>query len=682
MIDVQFDDPKYYINRELSWLAFNERVLDEARDAANPLLERLKFIGITSSNLDEFFIVRVAGLKKQEVAGSRERDTKAGLTASEQLTAISERAHCLIEQLDAVLHGDLLPELKSEGISFLTPKEMDAEQLAFIEAYYQIQIRSRLKLTIVDSHRSFEMLRNGSVSLAALWQDAGHAEPQVGIVHISSTLPRSIQLPSASEHRQFVLLENIIMYCGNTLFQEGELQEIMPFRVTRSVDLVLDVENSEDLMRVMQQQLEQKKLGTPVRLEVTRKMSGTLRDKLRTLLGLGSMDVYNTEGPLDLSFYIELAGLPGYDDLRHAELIPQDPVWLKRDPSIFATIAREDLLVHHPYESFDPVLRFIWEAAEDQDVLAIKQTLYRVSGDSPIVHALEKAAYNGKKVTVLVELKARFDEENNVGWAKALEQAGCKVIYGLPDLKVHSKITLVVRREGKETRRYVHLGTGNYNDATAKLYTDLGMFTGREEFGEDAESLFDHLCGEVDLPPWQRVVTAPHGMRRKIIDLIKNEIKHVKMGYPSRIIAKMNSLTDKEIIKALYKASCAGVRIDLIIRGICCLRPGIPGVSEHISVISIVGRFLEHSRIYYFRNGGDERIYLASADWMTRNMQRRIEIMFPLLQDNLKQRIKIILAIMWADSVKARALHSDGTYTKVESADEGAFESQLYFYNE
>ncbi|MCP1355282.1 RNA degradosome polyphosphate kinase [Aneurinibacillus migulanus] len=681
---VDFDCTSYYINRELSWLAFNGRVLEEAEDTNNPVLERLKFLAITSSNLDEFFMVRVGSMKDQEKHGITTPENKAGMTPRQQLAAISIEAHNMVDRQYEVLHQELIPLLASCGISFSKPEDLTEEQRTFLRTYFYDRIYPVLTPMAVDASRPFPMLLNKSVNLAVMLESEKDGKSKVlfAVVQVPSVLPRYIRLPSQEGAAQFILLEDVICHYIDFLFKGNRILSVKPFRITRNADLTLDEEGAEDLLKEIQKELKKRRWGAAVRLEVTCDMDDYMKGILQESLEIESCDVYEVPGPLDLTFLMKFYSVPGYSELRYQSLLPQPPADFIGENNIFEAIVHKDILVHHPYESFDPVVHFVKQAAEDPNVLAIKQTLYRVSGDSPIVNALAKAAENGKQVTVLLELKARFDEENNIVWAKKLDKAGCHVIYGLVGLKTHCKITLVVRQEGQKLVRYVHLGTGNYNDSTARLYTDLGMFTCNEQFGIDASYIFNHLSGYSKTPKWKKIEAAPNGLRNKILQLIDNEIAKSTPEHPGRIILKMNSLTDKKLIKALFKASAAGVQIDMIIRGICCLRPGIPGVSENIRVRSIVDRFLEHARIFYFQNGGDERVYLSSADWMTRNMERRVEIMFPVEVESLKKRVKEILNIQLQDNVKARVLDSQGIYTMIKPRDgEKRVHSQPHFHN-
>jgi polyphosphate kinase len=679
-----FEQPEYYINRELSWLSFNERVLEESTDPSNPLFERMRFLSIACSNLDEFFMIRVAGLKDQQKSGYNKPDNKTHMTPVEQLVAIQEKTHEFVQNIYHVLNDDILPELKKEGIEFLKPAEWNDQQAKFLEDYYLHQIYPVLTPMAVDASRPFPMILNKSLNLAVLVEGPHKNQHQemFAVVQVPSVLPRYIQLPATNNRRPFSLLEDVICRFMHTLFEGKQIRSVSPFRITRNLDLIFEVEGEEDLLEAIEKELKKRKKGSAVRIEVGHTMNPEMIDTLKDWLELDDDDIYRIEGPIDLTFFSNFINLKGFEHLKYQELPPQPPKDLVGENDIFEAIASKDILLHHPYESFEPVVHFVRQAAEDPNVLAIKQTLYRVGGNSPIVNALTRAAENGKQVTVLVELKARFDEENNIVWAKKLEEAGCHVIYGVDNLKTHSKITLVVRREQGGIRRYLHMSTGNYNVTTARVYTDIGLFTAREEFGIDASAFFNHLSGYSAIPEWKQITTAPTSLREKFLSLIENEVARSTPENPGHIIAKMNSLTDKEIIKALYHASCAGVRIELIVRGICCLRPGIPGISENIHVRSIVGRFLEHSRIYFFRNGGKELLYLASADWMTRNMVNRVEILFPVIQENIKERLKGILQTYLLDNTKARILQPDGTYVKTEDTEPIQVEAQMYFYQE
>ncbi|TWI57776.1 RNA degradosome polyphosphate kinase [Halalkalibacter nanhaiisediminis] len=685
---VDLNNPTLYNNRELSWLAFNERVLEEAMDERNPLLERFKFLAIFSSNLDEFFMVRVAGLKDQIKAGFNRPENKASLTPKQQLKQISEKNHRLVQLQDAVFTETLLPMLCQEGFQFLSIEECTDEQLTFLQHRFNHYIFPVLTPMAIDAYRPFPMLLSKSLNLAVVLRKNNGGQTvrkeQLAIVQVPAVLNRVIQLPCSEGKSEFILLENVISHFIDKLFNGFNVQSVSPFRITRNADLTIHEEGSRDLLREIEKELKKRKWGCAVRLEMQEgMMDPNVLNLLLDVLEIHKNDVYSFQGPLDLTFLFKLYNqiVIDHEYLANETLIPQPPEDLIGEDDIFQATLKQDIFLHHPYESFQPVVDFISRATDDPNVLAIKQTLYRVSGDSPIIHALARAAENGKQVTVLVELKARFDEENNIQWAKKLEKSGVHVIYGITALKTHSKITLIVRHENDKIQRFVHLGTGNYNDSTAKLYTDMGILTANEEFGIDATNFFNYLSGYSEKPTWYHLSTAPFEIRDQFLQLIDDEIEYHKQFGEGRIIAKMNSITDKPIILKLYEASQAGVKIDLIVRGICCLRPGIEGVSENIRVRSIVDRFLEHSRIFYFHHQGEEKIYLSSADWMTRNMEKRIEILFPVLSQKSKYRIKEILEITLLDNTKAREQSKDGNYAYVErQSHEQPIQSQLYFY--
>jgi len=675
-----FLHPDYFINRELSWLAFNARVLEEALDKTNPVLERLKFLAIVSSNLDEFFMVRVAGLKDQVKAGFN-KPVSSGHTAKEQLRMINIRTHQMVEHQYQAFRDEILPALKHEGITFVHADHLTEQQEAYLDRYFDDHIYPVLTPLAVDQSRPFPLLLNKSLNLAVMLErkKVKYSKRVFAVVQVPSVLSRYIELP-CSIGKCFILLEDVIKKFSHRLFKGNEVSSVYPFRITRNADMTLDEEGAEDLLKEIEKELKKRKWGAAVRLEIDKNMDEDVRLILQEALEVHQRDIYEIDGPLDLTKFMSFTQLPGYEHLRNEVIVPQPPADFIGTDDIFEAIAERDILVHHPFESFDCVVDFVTKSAEDPDVLAIKQTLYRVSGDSPIIKALATAAEKGKQVTVLVELKARFDEENNIHWARQLEKSGCQVIYGLVGLKTHCKITLVVRKEGDRIRRYVHLSTGNYNNITAKLYTDLGLFTSNTDFGVDASAMFNDLSGYSDPPEWRKLEAAPTGLRRKFCDMIRREIEKHTPQRPGRIIAKMNSLTDEGIITALYEASCAGVQIDLIVRGICCLRPGIPGVSENIRVRSIIDRFLEHSRIFLFGNGGKTEVYLSSADWMTRNLDRRVELLFPIEQEHLVERVVNMLDVYLSDNTKARILDSDGTYHRVQpQGDEYPMNSQLFF---
>lgn len=684
----ELGNPLYYNNRELSWLAFNERVLEEAEDDRNPLLERLKFLAIFSSNLDEFFMVRVAGLKDQVKAGFNKPENKAGLTPKEQLSKIAIKNHQLVERQYNIYREKILPQLEKENISIISIDQLSEQEIQQLEKYFDEHIFPVLTPMAVDAYRPFPMLLNKSLNLAILLEDeydSGEERYKTAIVQVPAVLDRFIEVEKESNERTFVLLEDVISYFISKLFLGFMVVSVTQFRITRNADLTIHEEGARDLLKEIEKELKKRKWGAAVRLEI--KKYGSDDRILKYLLHeleIHEKDVYEIDGPLDLTFLFSFYSVlePTHEHLVYETLIPQPPRDIGSQDDIFEVASERDILLHHPYESFEPVVDFVSDAADDPDVLAIKQTLYRVSGDSPIIEALKRAAENGKQVTVLVELKARFDEENNVQWAKELEKAGCHVIYGMTYLKTHSKITLVVRRKNSKIERFVHLGTGNYNDQTAKIYTDIGLITSKQKFGVDATNFFNYLSGYTEKPTFHHISVAPFDIRRKFIELIDQEIEFQKQYRNGRIIAKMNSLTDKALIMKLYEASCAGVKIDLIVRGICCLRPKIKGVSENIAVRSIVGRFLEHSRIYYFHHNGEEKMYLSSADMMTRNMEKRVEILFPIFDGELKQRLMKILSVMLADNVKAREQDEYGNYHYAQrSPKEPEINSQLVLFN-
>ncbi|SER94352.1 RNA degradosome polyphosphate kinase [Salisediminibacterium halotolerans] len=680
----ELDNPQFFNNRELSWLAFNQRVLEEALDENNPLFERLKFLAIASSNLDEFFMVRVAGLKDQVKARFNKPENKAGMTPKQQLANISEINHEIVAQQYKAFQR-MKGELETEGISLLSMNDLTNEEIKRFEGYFMEEVYPVLTPMAVDAYRPFPMLLNKSINLAAVIRDLQHPDEtaKTAIVQVPSVLDRFVQVSHESKY-QYILLEDIIGHFLGKLFKGHEVESITEFRITRNADMTIHEEGARDLLKEIEKELKNRKWGAAVRLEVRdgkydQKMIGFLLEVLEIHRG----DLYIADGPLDLtflfSFYKQFEEVK--DELYYKTLMPQPPRDLDEEDDIFAAVSERDLFFHHPYESFEPIVDFVAQAGEDPHVLAIKQTLYRVSGDSPIIEALKRAAENGKQVTVLLELKARFDEENNVQWAKELEKAGCHVIYGMTHLKTHSKITLVVRKKNEKIERFVHLGTGNYNDQTASLYTDMGILTSKRKFGIDATDFFNYLSGFTEKPRFHHLSMAPFDIRSDFIRYLNNEIRFQKQHQNGRIIAKMNSLTDKDIIIKLYEASQAGVKIDLIVRGVCCLRPGIQGVSENIRVFSIVGRYLEHSRIYYFHHNGDERIFLSSADLMTRNMVKRVELLFPIYEPAIKSRLQTILTVMLNDNVKAREQKSDGSYQYVQPNNNGKrVNSQMALY--
>ena len=665
-IDLRYMKYENYVNRELSWLEFDYRILEEARDKTLPLFERLKFLSITASNLDEFFMVRVASLKDMVHAGYTKPDL-AGLKPEEQLQKIGDKTHDLVDLQYSTYNRSLLPALKQNGLRIVAKHEdLTEEEGKFVDEYFQSNVYPVLTPMAVDSSRPFPLIYNKSLNIAALIREKGKTDQlDFSMVQVPSVLPRIVEIPS-DKGRVVILLEEIIERNISTLFVKHEVLDAHPFRIMRNADLTIDEEEAEDLLKEIEKQLKKRRWGEAIRLEIEENADKRLLKRLKKELDIHAGDIFFINGPLDLTFLMKMYGLEGFDHLKAPRYTPQpNPAFMNED-DIFTNIRKGDILLHHPYESFDPVVDFVKTAAKDPQVLAIKQTLYRVSGNSPIVAALAEAADRGKQVFVLVELKARFDEENNINWAKTLEKAGCHVIYGLLGLKTHSKITLVVRREEDGIRRYVHLGTGNYNDSTAKLYTDCGILTCHPQIGEDATAVFNMMSGYSEPLHWNQLVVAPIWLRKRFLRMIKRETDHAKAGRNARIIAKVNSLCDRDIIAALYEASCAGVKIDLIVRGICCLKAGILGLSENIAVRSIVGNFLEHIRIFYFENDEAPEVYMGSADWMPRNLDRRVEIVFPVLDEGLKEKAVHILRVQLDDNVKAHVLQPDGSYAKID----------------
>ena len=678
-------DPSNFVNRELSWLEFNYRVLSEARDKSLPLFERLKFLSITASNLDEFYMVRVASLKDMVHAKYMKQDI-AGMTAQEQLDAISIKTHQLVELQYSTYIRSLVPSLRQNGLRIIMEHEdLTKEEATCADSYFQTNVYPVLTPMAFDSSRPFPLIRNKTLNIAALLKKKnGDGELEFAMVQVPSVLPRIVELPretmeDGTEQRVVILLEEIIERNMPSLFLNYDIVASHPFRIMRNADLSIDEEEAVDLLEEIQKQLKKRQWGEAIRLEIESNVDKRLLKILKKELSISSQDIFRIPGPLDLTFLMKMYGLEGFEAFKAPKYIPQPVPALMNEDDIFTNIRKGDILLHHPYQSFDPVVDFVRSAARDPEVLAIKQTLYRVSGNSPIIAALAEAAENGKQVSVLVELKARFDEENNINWAKMLEKAGCHVIYGLVGLKTHSKITLAVRMEEDGIRRYVHLGTGNYNDSTAKLYTDCGILTCDPQIGEDATAVFNMLSGYSEPKAWNKLSVAPLWLRNRFLRMIRRETAHAKEGRRGHIMAKMNSLCDKEIIKALYEASCAGVEIELVIRGICCLRAGVPGLSEHIHVRSIVGNFLEHSRIFYFLNDGSPEVYMGSADWMPRNLERRVEILFPVEDEALKEQVIHILKVELEDNVKAHILQPDGTYEKEDKRGKVLINSQEQF---
>jgi polyphosphate kinase len=663
-------DKHLFLNRELSWLAFNERVLAEARNSSLPLHERLKFLAIVSGNLDEFFMVRVAGLKQQLQGGVADLPAD-GMLPVELLTAIAERTHKMVEEQYRVWGREVLPLLGANGLTVLSRDSLTAEQKNAARTWFQSNVFPALTPLAVDPGHPFPHLRNKSLNLAVVVRRSGQrrrkelGESSLAVVQVPSVLPRLVPLPSTTGSA-FLLLEELILLHVGELFPGFAMDQACTFRLTRNWDLDIDEEESQDLLASIQQELRRRDRGAVVRLELDNTASPALESQLAAALKVSGTDVYRITGPLQLQDITAIGDADPRLENRVEPLVPATQPVINNAESILQLIGQRDLLLHHPYESFDPVVRFLEEAADDPNVLAIKQTLYRTTGDSPVARALVRASENGKQVAVLVELKARLDEANNIAWARRMEENGVHVVYGLIGLKTHCKVTLVVRREGNGIRRYVHLGTGNYNSATARAYTDLSLFTARPEIADDVTALFNLLTGYSTQPNWKRLAVAPTTLQSKVLELIERETQRAKKGEPARIVGKMNALVDPVVIRALYGASQAGVEIDLLVRGICCLRPGVPGVSERIRVLSVVDRFLEHTRAFAFGAGANTDVFISSADWMPRNFHRRVEVLAPVEDPALKARVlDEVLGLGLKDNVKARQLTSDGNYLPI-----------------
>lgn len=675
-----------FLNREMSWLAFNERVLAEAANASLPLYERLKFLCIASSNLDEFFMIRVAGLKKQALSGSA-GTSDDGMPPAVQLQRISERTHAMVETLYRTWREQIVPALEAVGTRILGEAQMTPEQREAAQAHFLSSVFPALTPLAVDPAHPFPHLRNKSINVSVLLRPKEKDRKKsrkkktngvevetdsLAVVQVPAVLGRLVSLPAGEGKpgttRAFTLLSELIRTQVGALFPGFVVKQTAAFRLTRNWDLNVDEDESEDLLSTLQEELRRRDRGAAVRMELSSQATPELEKMLTEALGLQPADVYRCDGPLQISDLSALSDGDTRPELRVEPLVPHVPQVLRDAESIFPVVAQRDILLHHPYDAFDPVVRLLEEAADDPNVLAIKQTLYRTSGDSPIARALSRAAENGKQVAVLVEIKARLDEANNIAWARRLEENGVHVVYGLVGLKTHCKVLLVVRREGTVVRRYVHVGTGNYNPTTARQYTDLSLLTTRVEIADDASALFNMLTGYAEPPQWKKLAVAPLTLQKRVAELIEREGQRARKGEPARIIAKMNSIVDPTIIRALYDASQAGVEIDLLVRGICCLRAGVPGLSERIRVTSIVDRFLEHSRVFAFGAGERTEVFIASADWMPRNFHRRIEVMAPVEDPALKARLlDEVLGIGLRDNVKARRLMPDGTYVQIEA---------------
>ena len=680
------DDPSLYFSRELSWLEFNDRVLEEALDEGAPLMERLKFIAIYGTNLDEFFMIRVAAIK-QQIEAEIHRRSEDGRLPGEHLHAISERLRVSLARGQQLLKHTLIPALERHGIRLKRVLDLSEEQRAELERAFDDRVFPVLTPLAVDSGHPFPYISNLSLSLAVELEEvtADGVELHFARVKIPQKLPRFVPVDGAPEGELwYVLLEDLISHHLGALFPGMEVRDSYLFRVTRDADLDLQEDEADDLLRAIESELQRRRFGEPVRLEIERGMPEYMRDLLLGALDLTVTDCYEVDGLMGTVDLWTIVQLPDYAQLHDPPFTPAIPKRLIGVTDMFAAIREQDILLHHPYESFDPVVQFVRQAADDDRVLAIKATLYRTSGrNSPIVRALLDAAENEKQVAVLIELKARFDEENNIDWARRLERAGVHVVYGFAGLKTHAKVTLVVREEDDGIRRYMHFGTGNYNEKSAKLYTDLSLFTCKPALGSDVTQLFNALTGFSKITDYEDLLVAPVNLRRETIALIEREIEHARAGRPCGIKAKLNAITDGEIARALYRASQAGVSVDLMVRGLCVVRPGVPGVSESIRVRSIVGRFLEHSRIYAFENGGSREVFIGSADWMGRNLDRRVETVVPVLDPLLTETIYgQILSIISVDNVKARELQPDGTYRRVTPRDGAARVNAQQFFLE
>jgi len=678
---IDLNNPALYENREKSWLEFNQRVLWEAENPENPLFERLKFLSIVSSNLDEFFMVRVASLMEQIHAGYEKPDF-SGMTARDQVKAIAERTHKMVADQDRVFKRSILLGLKRNNIDFiLNVDKLADKQLEYIDEYFETNIFPVLTPLAVDSSRPFPLILNKSLNIAVLLEK--NNEELFATVQVPVMIMRYIEIPSDEEgKRQFVMLGEIIRHFINRLFIGYKVICAHTYRITRNSDLTIDEEEAEDLLIEIEKSIKKRKWGEAIRLEIDKNVNSKLLDHLQVALNLHNRAIYYIDSLVDLTFLMKLYSLNGTDHLKFSEYTPQQPKDLLGKVNLFEAISERDIFLSHPFESFEPIVDLITIAAKDKRVLAIKQTLYRVSGRSPIIHALAEAAEAGKQVTVLVELKARFDEENNIQWARRLEKAGCHVIYGLVGLKTHSKVTLIVRKEEEGIKRYVHLGTGNYNDITARFYTDMGLLTVNEKLGSDVSSVFNALSGYSEPPKLHKIVMAPTHLRAQFVKMIRKEAENASNGKKAKILCKMNSLCDFEIIKELYQASIANVEIELIIRGICGLIPGIKGVSENITVRSIVGKYLEHSRIFCFYNDGDEKIFLSSADWMPRNLDRRVELLFPIETEHIREAIKHNLDVQLRDVVKAKIKDKNCEYNRIDRRGKDVVNSQDYFEEE
>jgi len=653
----------HYTNRELSWMAFNKRVMMEAANDDNPIFEKLKFLSIVSTNLDEFFMIRVASVRDQIQAGYKAADP-AGMKPREQLQQLTQEIRRQVSKQYKILREKILPELSRERLYFVNPEHMTREQAIWLETYFNEEVFPVLTPMAVDTSHHFPLILSRTLNIGVMLLQKTGKKNDFATVQVPGVLPRVVVLPGPEGERPMMLMETVIMLYIDKLFRGRTVLNACPYRITRNADMEVDEDEANDLLIEIEKSLKKRRWGSVIRLELEKDAPIPIENYLKEALEITAGEIYRVDGPINLDFFMkQVYGMPGYEHLKYVPFAPkQYPELTEGD--IFEAIKKKDWFFHHPYDSFDPIVQFIRRAAMDEDVLAIKQTLYRVSGNSPVVAALAMAAERGKQVTVLLEVKARFDEENNIHWGKELEKAGCHVIYGVKGLKTHSKVTLIVRKEQGEIVRYTHLGTGNYNDVTAKIYTDMGILTGNPAIGQDASAFFNMLTSSGDMPQYKLLTAAPTQLRPEILRLIKREREHALAGRKAKIRAKMNALVDQEVIEALYQASAAGVKVELMIRGICCLRAGIANQSENITVRSIVGRFLEHARIFHFHNGGAEELYLSSADWMPRNLDRRVELMFPVLDPGIAKEIRAVMDVQWQDTLKAWVMKADGVYVR------------------
>ncbi|HEY5793161.1 MAG TPA: polyphosphate kinase 1 [Chthoniobacterales bacterium] len=673
---VNFDDPRYFINRELTWLEFNQRVLDQALDESNPLLERLKFLCIVSSNLDEFFEVRYAGLKQQKQLHASEVGPD-GLTASEQLAAISTRTRQMVEDQYRCWRETIRPELEANRIRFHKYPDVPEAEKAHFEEFFRQHVYPVLTPIAIDPAHPFPQLLNKSLNVI-VHLEGEDLSTDLAVVQVPRILPRVVPFKASQDGDDYVFLGHVIQHHVGSLFKGVQVKGAHLFRITRNSNLYVDEEEAHNLLHAIEAELRRVNRGAAVRLEVGDECPDSVVDRLIEVFNLEREDVFRINGPLNLVRLMPLALQIDRPELRYKRFTPVTVVSLDSEADMFYHIRKGDILLHHPYDNFQTVVDFIGQAAEDPHVLAIKQTLYRTSSDSPIVQSLIEAARNGKQVTAVIELKARFDEAANIKWARLMREAGVDVVYGVSGLKTHAKAMLIVRSEGDHIRRYAHLGTGNYHPSTARIYTDLSLFTCRDEVTSELAEAFNLLTGVSKYEPMKELMLAPHDLLSRLRELTENEIQHADAGRPASIYVKLNSLIEPSLVELLYRASCAGVKIRLLVRGMCALRPGIPEVSENIEVRSIVGRFLEHSRVYRFENGGEPKYYLASADWMPRNLFRRVELAFPVTSPGMREHIEEILAWFWKDNVKARRMRADGIYERIVS-EEPPFDCQAEF---